>query len=218
MPPLTHRLLQRLDQFNGAHPWGHNANFHRWILRQLPSRFDTAWDVGCGSGDLVRLLARRAKAVHGTDSDPTIIARARDWTGPADKVTFSVGDALAERPSRPCDVITCVATVHHLPFMEALTHFRNHLAPGGTLVIVGCYDEQTRDDYLLSHASVPLNVAIGWVKNRGRQASKPISMTARARPADMSFTDIVRQAQQVLPGAQLHRRLLWRYTLLWHHP
>jgi protein-L-isoaspartate O-methyltransferase len=216
MPTLKHRVLQALDQFNGTHHWDHNAHYHRWILQQLPRRFDTALDVGCGSGDLARLLALRATTVYGIDSDADIVAQAQELTAPTDPVTFSVGDALTEAPPGPYDVITCVATVHHLPFIEALTHFRQHLAPGGTLVVVGLYDEQAPSDYLFSLASIPLNVAMGWLKNKGRRAPRPVSKPARARPADMSFTDIVRQARQVLPGARLHRRLFWRYTLLWH--
>jgi hypothetical protein len=38
-------------------PWDHNAHHHRWILRQLPRRFNRAPDIGSGSGDLARLLA-----------------------------------------------------------------------------------------------------------------------------------------------------------------
>jgi hypothetical protein len=40
-------------------------------------------------------------------------------------------------------------------------------------------------------------------------------MTARTRPADLTFTEIEREARAVLPGVRLRRRLLWRYTLVW---
>jgi len=210
-----HRVRQALERFNAAHPWDHNAHFHRWILRQLPARCDRALDVGSGSGDLARLLATRAGAVHGIDADPKIVARARELTDPGAPVTFAVAEAPAGMPAGPFDVITCVAAVHHLPFADALAGFRERLAPGGTLVVVGLARETTLGDHLLSLASVPLNAAVGWIKHRGRRAPRPASMTARTRPADMTFPQIVREARRVFPGARPRRRLFWRYTLVW---
>ncbi|MFB8032492.1 class I SAM-dependent methyltransferase [Streptomyces sp. NPDC056004] len=210
------RIVRALEQFHATHPWDHNAHYHRWILRRLPRRFDSALDVGSGSGDLARLLASRAGAVHGIDVDPTILARARELTAPTAPVTFSVGDALKEVPPGPYDVITCVATIHHMPFSDALTHFRQHLAPGGTLVVVGLYRPQSRSDYLIDAVAIPSNVAMAWIKNKGRKAPRPASMTAPTRPAATTLADIVRDARQALPGARLRRRLFWRYTLVWH--
>lgn len=210
------RIVRALEQFHATHPWDHNAHYHRWILRRLPRRFDSALDVGSGSGDLARLLASRAGAVHGIDMDPTILARARELTAPAAPVAFSAGDALKEVPPGPYDVITCVATIHHMPFSDALTHFRQHLAPGGTLVVVGLSRPQSRSDHLIGAVAIPSNVAMAWIKNKGRKAPRPASMTAPTQPATMTFADIVRDARRALPGARLRRRLFWRYTLVWH--
>ncbi|MET9988987.1 class I SAM-dependent methyltransferase [Streptomyces mutabilis] len=218
MTPPPHRLLQALDRFNAAHPWDHNAHYHPWILRQLPGRFGSALDVGSGTGDLVRLLTTRADEVRGIDSDPEITSRARLLTPDTTAASFTVADAPTGLPAGPHDVITCVATLHHLPFAETLAAFRRHLAPGGTLVVVGLYRPQTATDHLLGATALPLNAAAGWLKNRGRSAAPPVSMSARTRPADMPFADIVRQARTVLPGARLRRRLFWRYTLTWRHP
>ncbi|NDZ59198.1 class I SAM-dependent methyltransferase [Streptomyces anulatus] len=209
------RLLRALDRFHATHPWDHNAHYHRWILRRLPGRFTGALDVGSGSGDLARLLATRAEAVHGIDADPAIVERARERTAPGAPVTFSVGDALEDVPSGSYDVITCVATIHHLPFGEALTHFRRHLAPGGTLIVVGLYRPRSRSDYLIDAVAIPSNIAMAWIKNKGRKAPRPAAMTAPTRPATMAFPDIVRDARLVLPGARPRRRLFWRYTLVW---
>ncbi|MFF4248891.1 class I SAM-dependent methyltransferase [Streptomyces sp. NPDC001822] len=216
MTTLLPRILRALEQFHAAHPWDHNAHYHRWILRQLASRFNRALDIGSGSGDLARLLATRAVAVHGIDVDPTIVDRARELTDPAAPVTFTVGDALKEVAPGPYDVITCVATIHHMPFSDALTCFRQHLAPDGTLVVVGVYRPRSRSDYLIDAAAIPANVLMAWIKNKGRKAPRPASMTASTRPATMTFTDIVRDTHQALPGARLHRRLFWRYVLVWH--
>lgn len=218
MSPPPRRFPHALERFHAARPWDHNAHFHRWILRQLPGRVGTALDVGCGSGDLARLLAGRAEHVHGIDADPQITARARELTPPAVPVTFAAADALTGLGDRSYDVITCVAVVHHLPLTEALVAFRDHLAPGGTLVIVGLARERTPVDRLLGTVSVPLNVVMALSKNRGRRASRPVSMTARTRPAGLTFTEIVCEARAVLPGVRLRRRLFWRYTLVWRRP
>ncbi|SED53792.1 Methyltransferase domain-containing protein [Streptomyces sp. 2224.1] len=216
MTVLPNRVLRALERFNAAYPWDHNAHYHQWILRQLPPRFGSALDIGSGSGDLARLLAARAHEVQGIDSDPAIISRAQRLTSPATPVTFTVADALTGIPAGPYDVITCVATIHHLPFTKALSIFRRHLAPGGTLVIVGLFRAQTAGDYVLGTIASPLNAATGWLKNKGRRAPRPVSMTALTRPAEMSFSDLVREAHDALPGARLRRRLFWRYTLVWH--
>ncbi|MFE3489212.1 MULTISPECIES: methyltransferase domain-containing protein [Streptomyces] len=215
MTAVLPRLLRALDRFHATHPWDHNAHYHRWILRRLPGRFTGALDVGSGSGDLARLLATRAEAVHGIDIDPAIVERARERTAPGAPVTFSVGDALEDVPSGLYDVITCVATVHHLPLGEALTHFRRLLAPGGTLIIVGLYRPRSLSDHLIDAVALPSNIAMAWVKNRGRRAPRPVAMTAPTRAATTAFPDIVRDARHVLPGARLRRRLFWRYTLVW---
>ncbi|MFE5616069.1 class I SAM-dependent methyltransferase [Streptomyces sp. NPDC056524] len=215
MKILPTGVLRALDRFNAAYPWDHNAHHHRWILRQLPTRFQCALDVGSGSGDLARLLAGRAAAVQGVDSDPVITSRARELT-PADlPVTFTVTDAMSGVPAGPYDVITCVATIHHLPYVQALTCFRRRLAPGGTLVVVGLSRARTPVDHLLGALAVPANAAMGWLKNKGRPSRRPVSMTAPTRPADMTFGEIVRETRAVLPGARLRRRLFWRYTLVW---
>ncbi|MFL5999225.1 MAG: class I SAM-dependent methyltransferase [Streptomyces sp.] len=209
-------LLDALARFNDAHPWSHNAHFHPWLMRQLPRRYDRALDVGCGAGDLVRLLATRARHVHGIDSDERIIGKARELTDPDLPVTFSLADALSYDEDGRYDVITCVAVLHHLPLTETLVRFRRQLAPGGTLVIVGLTREDTRVQTLLGLASVPLNLVTGWVKNRGRTASqRPVAMTAPTRPADVPYTEFAREVRRILPGARLRRRLFWRYALVW---
>ncbi|MFD3356367.1 class I SAM-dependent methyltransferase [Streptomyces fradiae] len=219
MTVLLWRVLRTLDRFNAAHPWDHNAHYHPWIMRQLPRRFSSALDAGSGTGDLARLLATRAAAVDGVDRDPAMTARARALTPPDAPVTFTTADVLNGVPAASYDVVTCVAVLHHLPFAHALDHFRRHLAPGGTLVVVGLWRARGPVDHLLGAASVPLNVVVGRFGNRGRAPSgPPVSMTAPVRPATMDFGEIVREVRRVLPGARLRRRLFWRYTLVWHRP
>ncbi|WP_030197607.1 bifunctional 2-polyprenyl-6-hydroxyphenol methylase/3-demethylubiquinol 3-O-methyltransferase UbiG [Streptomyces sp. NRRL S-87] len=229
------RLLHAIDRFNATHPWDHNARFHPWILRRLPRRCGRALDVGCGSGDLVRALAARADTVDGIDADPRIVARAREFGAAesgsreakapragareAGKVSYRVGDVLAEGAVQgPYDVVTCVAVLHHLPFEEALVRFRELLAPGGTLVVVGLAREAGPVDQVLGLASIPVNLAMAWLKNKGRTAPRPVAMTAPTKPAGMTYAETAGAARRLLPGARLRRHLLWRYSLVWRAP
>ncbi|NEA68426.1 class I SAM-dependent methyltransferase [Streptomyces sp. SID12488] len=222
MTILPPSLLRALERFHAAHPWDHNAHYHPWILRQLPKRYGRALDVGCGSGDLVRLLAGRSTAsVFGVDSDPAIVDRARGSTSPIAPVTFTAADVMTGLPDGPdgsYDVITCVAVVHHLPYADALALFRQRLAPGGTLVVVGLARRESPVDHLLGGVAIPANVVMAWVKNRGRPAVRPVAMSARTRAAEMGFGEVVREARRVLPGCRVRRRLFWRYTLVWRQP
>ncbi|WP_105970345.1 class I SAM-dependent methyltransferase [Streptomyces geranii] len=220
LPPA---VLRALDRFHAARPWDHNAHYHPWLVRQLPRRYGPALDVGCGSGDLARLLAGRStSAVLGIDSDPAIIDRARQLTAPAAQaasVTFVAVDAMTGVPDGPYDVVTCVAAVHHLPYADALALFRRLLAPGGTLVVVGLARAEGPVDRLLGAVAVPANVVMAWLKNRGRRAAvRPVAMTARTRAAEMGYGEVVREARRVLPGCRVRRRLFWRYTLVWRKP
>lgn len=217
MKILSPGVLRALEHLNAAYPWDHNAHYHRWILRQLPQRFDRALDIGSGTGDLARLLGRRANKVLGVDRDPRVVAQAQHLTSPDAPVAFTVADAMTDTPSGPFEVITCVAAIHHMPFTQALTNFRSLLAPGGSLVVVGLSRAETRVDHLLGLTSVPLNPALGWLKNKGRRSPRPLSMTAPTRAADMSFKALAREARDLLPGVRLRRRLFWRYTLVWHN-
>ncbi|GAA1969720.1 class I SAM-dependent methyltransferase [Kitasatospora viridis] len=215
MPDLL-RLVHRL---NSAYPWDHNARLHPWILRQLPARPRSALDVGCGAGDLARRLAVRAREVHGIDSDPAIVELARRRTRAGAPIEYTVGDAVTGLPPGPHDAITCVAVLHHLPQAAALTALRERLAPGGTLVVVGLAQPSwDLTDRLLELASLLLNPVVGILKNGGRPSPRPPAMRARTKPAEVRYADLVREAQRLLPGARLRRRLFWRYTLVWRAP
>ncbi|SHI44559.1 Methyltransferase domain-containing protein [Nocardiopsis flavescens] len=207
--------LAAVHRFNDAHPWDHNAHYHRLLLDRVPARVGRALDVGCGTGELVRALADRAGEVVGVDADPRVVDLARAATGERPGVSFLVGDAGRELPAGPFDVIACVAVLHHLPFAPTLERLRGRLAPGGTLLVLGVHRSSRFTDHLVDAAAVPANLAVGWA--RGRRA-RPESMTAPTAPAAMTLPEIAREAGRVLPGVRLRRHLFWRHSLVWRAP
>ncbi len=89
-------------------------------------------DLGCGSGELTAMLARRwpAAQVHGIDSSPQML----DRTVAADRLTFALGDVTSWRPPAPVDVVVSNAVLQWVPdHLPLLLAWAGHLTPGGTL-------------------------------------------------------------------------------------
>lgn len=215
---LTPRLVTWIDKFMATHAWSHNEHYHRWVLRQLPATMRRALDVGCGTGDLVRTLGRRTATVDGIDCDPTMIAQARHSAPPSERTTFTLASLVDLDVRQRYDAITAVAVLHHVPFEDALQRLANAVVPGGRLLVVGCYKEDTLSDRALSLAAVPANLAVGLYKSRGHRVPPPSSMRAPSAPATMTLTAIRETAERVLPGFHLRRALFWRYLLRYTAP
>jgi SAM-dependent methyltransferase len=214
---LSEQLVTRINRFNAAHAWNHNDHYHRWILRQLPATIHRALDVGCGTGDLARTLAGRATQVEGIDTAATMIDHARRLSLPSRQLSFRVGSLLDLPPDRRYDAITAVAVVHHTPFAEATGRLAGVLSPGGCLLIVGCYREESWSDRAVGLVAVPANMAIGLYRSRNQQAP-PVSMSAPVAPANMTLAAVRDAAGSLLPGFRLRRGLFWRYLLKYTAP
>jgi SAM-dependent methyltransferase len=117
-------------------PVDHNDHYHRMLLRKLPKHGRVALDVGCGTGGFARRMAARGYEVDAVDPSAEVIAVARQiGGGPRFRRTDVASAAL---PKGHYDVITCLASLHHMPF-GTVTRFREALAPGGVLLVLGCY-------------------------------------------------------------------------------
>jgi SAM-dependent methyltransferase len=198
-------------------PFDHNDHYHRLLLRRLPRGCRTALDVGCGTGRLARRLARRGIEVDAIDRSAEIIraARAARPVG-AGGVRYLLADVTrVALPAGRYDYISCLASIHHMPFATVAT-LREALAPGGVLVILGCYRQRTAADYAVVLAAAPVNAAArlaeaALARARGGTGGLP---RAPVRPAVMPLGQIKEEAAALLPGCVVRRRLFWRYLLV----
>lgn len=212
-------LLSRLNRFNQRHPWSHNDHYGPWTAGQVAaSGARHVLDVGCGTGNLAALLRRRAVTVTGLEPDPgTARAAAQRFAGdPA--VTIVEAGFAGRDPQRRFDAVTVVAVLHHLPLLPTLRELRGCLAPGGRLVVVGCYREAGRADLLASLPALLLNPVMGLVKHPARADAPPLHMTAPTAAPRETLGEIRAAAAQALPGARIRRRLFWRYSLVYDAP
>jgi SAM-dependent methyltransferase len=192
-------VLRWVDAVNRAHPWSHNDHYLPWVLRQVPPGATRALDVGCGTGTLMRALARRVPQVEGIDADPELARTAGAM----------VGDVL-DLPAAPrYDVVTAVAVLHHLPLRPAVEHLTALLRPGGRLIVVGCYRPATLADRAVDVLAIPANLLVGLAKTRHAPAAR-IAMSAPTAPPHDTLADI----RAAFPTATPRRRLFWRYTLV----
>jgi trans-aconitate 2-methyltransferase len=93
------------------------------------------FDLGCGAGNVSKLLAERwPKArVTGVDSSMAMLEKAR---AAAPRIAFLQAELAAWRAPEPADVIYSNAALHWLDGHEALfPRLMEQLAPGGSLAI-----------------------------------------------------------------------------------
>ncbi|WUT00365.1 class I SAM-dependent methyltransferase [Streptomyces sp. NBC_00708] len=205
-------------------PFDHNDHYHRLLLRHMPRDCAAALEVGCGTGQFARRLARPDMEVDAVDPSEEAIAEARSFSDGAadDRIPrFRRADVTElALPQGHYGFISCLASIHHMPFATVAT-LRDALAPGGVLVILGCYPERTRLDWAWSLAAVPANaaarLAIG-AKDRFRPAAtRRQAVSAPVLQPTMPLSEIRREAATLLPGCSIRRLLFWRYLLVFRN-
>lgn len=200
-------------------PFDHNDHYHPLLLNLIPTGARRALDVGCGTGAFARAVAARGLRVDALDADAEVIAAARaaDPDGPESNVTYATVD-VTERTPPPgrYDFISCLASLHHMPF-EIVATLRDALRPGGVLAVLGLYRDD-RPVVARAPLAAPLNVAFRVAHRVRDGAGDPDRVRPRVRDAEMTLPQIRERAAELLPGAVISPRLFWRYVLAYRRP
>ncbi|MCP2259087.1 Methyltransferase domain-containing protein [Streptoalloteichus tenebrarius] len=202
-------------------PFNHNDHYHPLLLRQVPTGCRRALDVGCGTGRFARRLAARGVEVDALDPAREVIEAARS-APPAPgsgTVRFEQVDITrAELPARHYDFISCLASLHHVPF-DTVTKLRAALAPGGVLAVLGCYREEWPMDAPFSLLAVPVNAVMRLAtaateRVTGQPKSPQETVVAPVARPSTTLREIRDSASRLLPGSTVRRLLFWRYLLV----
>jgi SAM-dependent methyltransferase len=199
-------------------PFDHNDHYHRLLLRHVPHGCRTALDVGCGAGRFAYRLAGLGVEVDAIDPSAEVLAQARASAGQG-APRFEQADVTeVALPEGRYDFISCLASIHHVPF-GTVAALRDALAPGGVLVILGCYPEKSRLDWAWSLAAVPVNAAVrlavaGADRVRPDGKTGPRSVKAPVKRPTMPLVQVRQEAAVLLPGCSVRRLLFWRYLLV----
>lgn len=205
-----------LSRFNARHPWSHNDYFHGWICRRLPSRRGRALEVGCGAGLLAQRLGRLVDEVLAIDVDAAMVAATRHRTAGQPRVRAC--QARFADVGGTFDLITMVASLHHMPLEESLVHAKDLLRPGGRLLVVGLARVSSPADTVYDLASALLNPVVGLAKHPLPVRRDAPDDAMPVRDPELSVDEIASAARQILPRALVRRRLFFRYTLEWESP
>ena len=95
-------------------------------------------DLGCGSGNVTRLLGERwpDAQIVGVDSSPSMLQQARAATGGDPRITFVAADLTHWQPEAPVDLVYSNAALHWLPDHAALfARVAAMVAPRGALAV-----------------------------------------------------------------------------------
>jgi len=144
-------------------------------------------DLGCGTGNVTRILAQRWPGAHvtGIDSSPEMLAAAREGGG---GVAYALADMAAWRADPPADILFSNAALHWLGDHAGLfPRLLGQLAPGGWLAV-----QMPHNHYAASHTIMAEAAAAGpW-------AGVLAPLAGRFPVADLSY-----YYDLLAPGAEL---------------
>ncbi len=214
--------FDRIARAETAGQWNHNNHYHGFLLRHLPPHCAAALEVGCGTGDFARLLAQHADRVLALDLSPEMLRLARERSGAHPNIDYVQADVMAyDLPAGHFDCIASIATLHHLSLEAALPRLKAALQPGGVLLVLDLCRDETPGDYLTSAAALPLHLALKRLRNGGQPQSPEARAAWDAHGKDdvyPTLNEVRRACADLLPGAQVRRHLLWRYSIVWTKP
>ncbi len=196
---------------NNADRWNHNIHYHPLLLAAVRPG-SRVLDVGCGEGTLTRAAAQTAAHVIGIDLHATSIELARTTTAETN-VEYVCGDVFKTTLApESFDAVLSVATLHHLGAEAGLLRLREWVRPGGTLGVIGlAASEYPRD--LPWEVGGAISTRLHKLNKRYWEHSAPTLW-----PPPETYRQVRRIAEQLLPGVQFRRHLLWRYSLIWQRP
>ena len=131
------------------------------------------YDLGCGAGNVTRLLAERwpAASITGVDDSAEMLAQAARELPPATWIRQSLADWAT---TMPADLIFSNAALHWLPQHERLfPRLLGQLAPGGVLAA-----QMPRNFAAPSHTLIAETVRHGAWRHRLEHLLRPVPVAA----------------------------------------
>ncbi|WP_086839977.1 class I SAM-dependent methyltransferase, partial [Amycolatopsis kentuckyensis] len=172
-----------------------------------------ALDVGCGTGRFARRLAATGMAVEAVDVSAAMVEAAAGLGSPGPgEIVYRQADVTTDPlPEAHYDYISCLASLHHMPF-ETVTKLRRALVPGGVLAVLGLARPSTPPDWALAVAAIPVNALARLVVYAGERLNGGPDEGPQAPVVDdyPTLAELRRESARLLPGSTVRPLLFWR--------
>jgi len=149
-------------------------------------------DLGCGRGDLLRLLGEAGVPASGVDANPVLVARAQ--AAGLDAVADDAFVHLAGRPDISAGAVALLGVVDYLPAADAgrlLAAVRRVVRPGG-MVVIETPDPDVRD-----------GMAALWRDPARVRLYHPDALGLLCRDAGLEVVEVARPAAEGSPAYAL---------------
>lgn len=194
-------------------PFNHNDHYHPLLLDLLPPGPGIALDVGCGTGRFARRLAATGMAVEAVDVSAAMVEAAAGLGSPGPgEIVYRQADVSSDAlPEAHYDYISCIASLHHMPF-GTVAKLRRALVPGGVLAVLGLARPSTPADWALALAAVPVNALARLVVYAGERLNGGAEDGPKAPVSDAypTLAELRRESARLLPGSTVRPLLFWR--------
>lgn len=202
--------------------WNHNRHYHEFLLARVPRPCRTALEIGCGAGAFSHALAAHSEHVLALDLSPEMIrvARAREPQRP--NLEFQLADASAwPFPPERFDCIASIATLHHVDPRALLPRMRDALRPGGVLLVLDLVSKESLLDLARAALAVAVSGALRLAHTGRLRDPKEVREAWKEHGRGETYlrlSEVREICGELLPGAEVRRHLLWRYSIVWRKP
>lgn len=194
--------------------------YRNYLIQQLPPHSESVLEIGCGTGEFTRLLATRAKSVVAIDLSSEMIRLAKSQSANYRNVEFLLGDVMRiSLPAGGYDCIVTMATLHHLPLVEAVLKMKEALKPNGVLIIHDLVAAAGLVESATSALAYPVSMARRFWKTGRMRAPREVREAWAEHGRDevyLTLAQVREMCREYLPEARIERHLLWRYTVVWY--
>lgn len=202
--------------------WTTNNHYHEFVLKHVPQGCENALEIGCGTGAFARELATRCKRVVAIDLSQEMIRVARARSSRFNSLEFQLADAMTyDLPQSHFDFICSIATFHHLHQRELLMKIKDALRPGGVLVVLDLVQSDGLVERVFDIIGLGVSASLRLIHN-GRLQPPAAVRKAWEQHGKHDHYSTIREirvlADEILPGSNVTRQLLWRYSLVYQKP
>ena len=202
--------------------WTANNHYHRALLKRVPQGCENALEIGCGTGAFARALAKISGRVVALDLSAEMIRVARVRATRVHTLEFHVADAMTWNfPQAHFDFMCSIATLHHTPQRELLIKMRDALKPGGVLAILDLVQSSGLAERVIDVLGFGVSGTLRLVHNRRLHPPPEVRKAWEQHghhDSYLTIDEVRKLADEILPGANVRRCLLWRYELVYRKP